>query len=429
MRIMWLVSMVLPKLAMRLKLPVVNSGGWMPSLVDGVRKFAPDIELMVVSEGPSYCDEEIDGVRYVALGPARLRARQKWISAEFEAKLEKLVFQYKPSVIHIHGTESLWNGLSEGFLSRHRAHIVASLQGIITGYAPHYAGNLTSSEVWNARNIPNILLTRYTIQRAASYWRNRLAKKEGRFFSSVVNFLGRTDWDRAWTKYLNPDASYYHVGEIMRSLFYSGKRDGGKVVRHSIYCGAAFGYSLKGGHWLLRAIAALKRQYPDVQLRVANSRKSAKPKCIRDWLRQSEYNRYLSGLIDELGIEGNVVLLPALSEAEVHEELGKAEVLCIPSACENSPNSIGEAMLTGCPVVATNVGGVSSIIEDGVTGLLVPSADPAMLADRIAYLFGNRDAALRLSETAYKVAVARYRPRDVVADLRSAYDKVQGGAS
>ena len=429
MRTVWLVPMILPEFAERINLPVVNSGGWMPSLVDGVRKFAPDIDLTVVSEGPSYCDGEIDGVRYVALGPARLRARQKRISADFEARLEGLVFKLKPAVIHIHGTESLWNGLSDGFLSRHRARIVASLQGIITGCAPHYAGNLASSEVWNARNIPNILLTRYTIQRAASYWRNRLAKKEERFFSSIANFLGRTDWDRAWTKYLNPDANYYHVGEIMRSPFYCGKRDGGKVVRHSIYCGAAFNYPLKGGHWLLHAVAALKRQYPDVQLRVANARKSAKPKDVKDWLRQSEYNRYLSRLVDELGIEENVVLFPALSGDEVREELEKAEVLCIPSACENSPNSIGEAMLAGCPVVATNVGGVSSIIEDGETGLLVPSADPAMLADRIAYLFGNRDAALRLSETAYKVAVARYSPRDVVADLRSAYDKVQGGAS
>lgn len=429
MRTIWLVPMILPEFAKRLNVPVVNVGGWMPSLVDAVRKCAPDIELTVVSEGSSYCDEEIDGIRYVSLGPARLRARQKWISVEFEERLEELVFEVKPDVIHIHGTESLWNGLSEGFLSRHRAHIVASLQGIIMGYAPHYAGNLTPSEVWDARNIPNILLTRYTIQRAAFYWRSRLARKEVRFFSMVANYLGRTNWDRAWTKYLNPAANYYHVGEIMRPPFYSGKRDEAKAVRHSIYCGAAFNYPLKGGHWLLRAIAALKRQYPDVQLRVANARKSAKPKGIRDWLRQGEYNRYLSRLIDELGVEENVVLLPALSGDEVREELEKAEVLCIPSACENSPNSIGEAMLTGCPVVATNVGGVSSIIEDGVTGLLIPFADPAMIADRIAYLFENRETASRISMAACKVAEARYSPQKVVTDLRSAYDKVQGGAT
>ena len=80
-------------------------------------------------------------------------------------------------------------------------------------------------------------------------------------------------------------------------------------------------------------------------------------------------------------------------------------------------------------MVATNVGGVSSIIEDGVTGLLVPSADPAMLADRIAYIFENRDAALRFSEAAYKVAESRYSPQEVVADLMSANCKVQGAVS
>jgi glycosyltransferase involved in cell wall biosynthesis len=65
----------------------------------------------------------------------------------------------------------------------------------------------------------------------------------------------------------------------------------------------------------------------------------------------------------------------------------------LPTRADLSPNTILEAMATGRPVVASRLCGIPDMVEDGVTGFLIPPDDPAALADRIARLL--RDPALR----------------------------------
>ena len=61
--------------------------------------------------------------------------------------------------------------------------------------------------------------------------------------------------------------------------------------------------------------------------------------------------------------------------ADVRKVLAASDVLLLPSLTEGVPAILGEAGLVGIPVVATDVGGVSTVVEDGVTGLLVPAGD------------------------------------------------------
>ena len=185
-------------------------------------------------------------------------------------------------------------------------------------------------------------------------------------------------------------------------------------------------YPLKGGHWLLRAIAALKRDYPDVQLRVANAERVRPKKTFKSWLRRNEYQRYLWRIIEENGLQDNVVLMPSLTAEQVAEELRSAEVFCLPSMCENSPNSIGEAMLIGVPIIATNVGGVSSIVDNGKEGVLVPSGDPAVLAAGISQFFSEPDRARILADNAFATAKKRYDSECVVKQLLETYEAICG---
>lgn len=67
------------------------------------------------------------------------------------------------------------------------------------------------------------------------------------------------------------------------------------------------------------------------------------------------------------------------------------------SVLENSPNSVGEAMLLGVPVVSSNAGGVSSLLEGEKEGLLYPSEDENALAEQIMRIFSDEQLADRLS--------------------------------
>lgn len=90
------------------------------------------------------------------------------------------------------------------------------------------------------------------------------------------------------------------------------------------------------------------------------------------------------------------------------EQYRLANVFVCPSSIENSPNSLGEAQLIGCPVVASYVGGVPDMVENGRTGLLYRFEETEMLAAAICRIFGNDDLAKSLSKNGIDVAKERY---------------------
>ena len=82
---------------------------------------------------------------------------------------------------------------------------------------------------------------------------------------------------------------------------------------------------------------------------------------------------------------------------------------------------IGEAMAGGLPVVATDVGGVASLVDDGVTGLLVEVGDVENLARMIGRLLANDDERAAFGAAARAVAEARFRPVQVAMRVRDVY--------
>jgi glycosyltransferase involved in cell wall biosynthesis len=89
----------------------------------------------------------------------------------------------------------------------------------------------------------------------------------------------------------------------------------------------------------------------------------------------------VEGWIDELGLREAVLLLG--NRSDVPDVLAALDVLALTSHMEANPVSILEAMSTGLPVVATNVGSVSESVREGVTGFLVPAGDEPALAARL----------------------------------------------
>jgi glycosyltransferase involved in cell wall biosynthesis len=135
----------------------------------------------------------------------------------------------------------------------------------------------------------------------------------------------------------------------------------------------------------------------------------------------------LEALARELGIQPRVHFIGQLVSPISLHQFFDVSVLC--SRNEGFPNSLIEALAAQCPVVATPVGGVTEIIVDDESGLLVPVDDLDALAARLQSL--RRDPALRgrLAGTGLGRVRAKYHQSAVIAQLASLYRELAGNAA
>jgi glycosyltransferase involved in cell wall biosynthesis len=115
-----------------------------------------------------------------------------------------------------------------------------------------------------------------------------------------------------------------------------------------------------------------------------------------------------------------------LSSADVAAALDEAAVLVLPSVSEGLPRVAMEAFARGRGVVGTRAGGIPDIVEDGVSGLLVPAGDPAALADALVHALSEPGLAQTLGAGAH-AASGRWQqtPEQFAARMRELVDEVR----
>ncbi len=192
----------------------------------------------------------------------------------------------------------------------------------------------------------------------------------------------------------------------MRPAFYSGCWQRSKAEPYSIFLSQG-DYPLKGFHTMLQAMPELIRKHPEAHLYVAGNsiighpdRRTVKVADapgtqIRGsryplFLRISAYGRYLKHLISEHHLKKHVTVLGKLSAEQMKEQYLRCSVFVCPSWIENSPNCIGEAMLIGAPVVASRTGGIPSLLEENVDGLLFETGNLRELTDSILQIWEEK---------------------------------------
>jgi glycosyltransferase involved in cell wall biosynthesis len=193
----------------------------------------------------------------------------------------------------------------------------------------------------------------------------------------------------------------------------------------------------KGVHVLVRAFHTVLRRHPDARLHIAGGIGSAPieyliglsddPKVID--LRAFYERRagqvgdpYGHSLTDEAGEElGKRIFLDGrVNNSEISGYYRRAAVLVNPSLSEAFGMSLVEAMMYRVPVVASRVGGMTNIVLDGRTGLLVEPADPDALAEAISALLDDRERASEMGDAGRARAIEKYS-WDTTTDLLLEY--------
>ena len=152
---------------------------------------------------------------------------------------------------------------------------------------------------------------------------------------------------------------------------------------------------------------------------------SPEKSSIKEWKKYIGYPAYIRGLISELGLESNVEFLGVLSADEMADTMANSGVFVLSSIIENSPNTLGEAMILGMPVVAAYSGGVGDMAEDYKEALFYRANDPQVLAMKIRTLFNDSKYALKLGAAARVRALETHDPQDNRDKLLMAYKEAK----
>lgn len=148
----------------------------------------------------------------------------------------------------------------------------------------------------------------------------------------------------------------------------------------------------KGIDLVIEALAALRRSYPGVKLRVVGSEGH-----------EGNFRSELNGMINIYGLEDAVIFEGAVDNDRLNYWYSAADVFCLASRGEGSPNVLTEALACGCPAVASDVGSVAEIMasEQGL-GVVVRPEDPKALQQGLAQVFDMDCDRQRLASTMAK---------------------------
>jgi sugar transferase (PEP-CTERM/EpsH1 system associated) len=114
---------------------------------------------------------------------------------------------------------------------------------------------------------------------------------------------------------------------------------------------------------------------------------------------------------------------------DIAELMRNLDCFVLPSLAEGISNTILEAMASGLPVIATEVGGNADLVVVGQTGLLVPSADPEALASSIVQLAKYPDLAVSMGQAGRRLAEEKFSMNAMVAAYQGLYDRLLGTAT
>ncbi len=396
MKVLWTVNLIPALVSAKLGKTAEVLGGWVESMAEQLSKNS-DIELGIVckcEENLSFC-ETINGVTYFSL-----YYTPSTKLAELEEKCDKIVTDFKPDVVNIEGTEFLHARAMQLTAKKHGIPAVVSLQGILNGQYAYQCGQLPIDDMMFSKSLTNIFSAWIMHLRKTKWYKPRM-KAEKEIIENADFILGRTTWDRAHSYAINPNAKYYPCSRILRTPFYKEKWSLEKAEKHSIYVGNGYN-ALKGVHFVVMALPYLIKEYPDVKVYVAGY-KPYTENDSRSVLKKG-YAAYLKKLIYDLGVESHIEFTGPLKAQQVAEKLSKVNAYVLCSTVENSPNTLGEAMMVGTPCVAAYVGGVSDMAEDGKDALFYRNDDPKLLAWNLKRIFDNDELALSLSEAGKKKA-------------------------
>lgn len=172
---------------------------------------------------------------------------------------------------------------------------------------------------------------------------------------------------------------------------------------------------LKGHIHFIRAMALAARAIPALKIWIVGDAPSSK----------AAYKEDVEIMVRRLGLWQNTEFLG--NQRAIGDILAQLDVLVLSTVTHEAfGRVIIEAQASGVPVVATKVGGVIDIIEDGKTGFLVPPADPGAMADAVVRIYRDKEIAVSFAQDAYRKVKEEYTAEKMMRSTLKVYEEALG---
>ncbi len=417
MKALWLCNILLPHIAGQLGDGKVPVAGWISGQLDCIKEYGLKPELTVVCPYQSELSGTTEDFKYYTFSNRSLTKYNKQLKNRFAEILAK----EKVDIIHIFGTEyphtlSMLEAATEVGL---KDKTVVHIQGLMSVCEKHYYGDMPLSYRYGMTPADILRAGNVVLERRKAKKRGGFEKKALKLTSAVA---GRTEWDKACTGLINPELEYYHCREILRKPFYENKWSYENCRKHTIFFSQPISY-VKAFYLLLRVFPEVLKKYPDAKIVTTGD---LFPKDLKNKLKQSWYLRSMRRFIEKNGLKEHIEFKGRLNENEMLAEYLSANVFVMTSTIENSPNSLGEAMLLGVPSVAGDVGGIAELMTPFEEGLVYPKDEDYMLLWYILRLFEDEGLCRTLSEKTRKRALINHSKQANAEEIRQMYSKIVG---
>ena len=390
MKILWIVNSLLNEISAKLYGKPAN-GLWMDALLSDFRgKDGLEIAVATTAKRKDRFEYRSDNISYFVLPdePPILYNENKKSNI---AAWRKLIEDVKPDIIQVWGTE-----FKHGLCALREAGNIPSIiymQGYLRAIAKYYTAGISYDELKKTRTFRDFVKRDGILAKQRKYYAS--AEKEAEMFRLAGRIISENQWCNINVRAAHPDIEIFNCPLNINPVFskYEWKADA--VEPHSIICTAP-GYTIKGLHMLLRAVALLKKKYPDVKLYIPGDKEPYEG--LIGALRKDGYSLYIEKLTKELGLDENIVWLGRLPQEGLAAEYAKRRVFVMPSSIENHSSSLKEAMMVGTPSVSSYVGGIPEYLAHGESGFIYRFEEYEMLADYVSRLFDDDELAKRFSD-------------------------------
>lgn len=419
MKILWLVNIVMPELAVHLDRKPNVFGGWLSGALEAARNAGHRLTIVTTEPGARESRADILGTRYILLDRD---------DHHLTETMDHLLEQEDPGLVHIWGTEYVHAAALAAVTEPKR--LLITIQGSLNVISQHARAGIPAHICRD--NLLHKLLRRIRKGGQSIDLQRKSFEERAKFETVALGYAkyihGGSAWGNAVAKELSPDCVTLDANLLLRNSFYDAPLwDPDLCEPHTIY--ALCTYPVKGFHKLLEAMPRVLERFPDAKIIAPGL--GVTPRAYTGLRRAlmnaaPDYQWYLQGLMDRWNLWDHVEFTGYLDEEQVQEQLRRANLFVSPSSIENQSTALGEAMLLGVPAVASRVGAMEEMIEDGEDGFLYPFDDANALAERIIRLFEDPDLCRRFSQLGRAHAQRTYDREKNCQDLLAMYETIGG---